>query len=284
MAGDVLGRRALNRATLARQLLLRRWDLPVAEAVQRLAGLNGQDPEPPYLGLWARLAGFRHHALTKALEDREVVRSTLLRGTQHLVTAADYLAWRPLLQPMLEQRRRGAFGRSTAGVDTAALAAATRELLAERPLTRPELGRLLAERWPGQDPVSLAWSAQYLVPLVHPPPSGTWGKRGAIPCVLAESWLGRPLPAAASPAGMITRHLAAFGPASVWTSRPGPGSPGCASRSSGSPRSCARSATSTAGGSTTCPTPPVPTPTPRRRCACCPRWTTSCSPTPTAPA
>jgi Winged helix DNA-binding domain len=215
MAGDVLGRRALNRATLARQLLLRRWDLPVTEAVERLAGLNAQDPEPPYLGLWARLAGFRRDALTRALHDREVVRSTLLRGTQHLVTAADYLAWRPLLQPMLEQRRRGAFGRATAGVDPATLAAATRELLAARPLTRPELGRLLAERWPGQDPGALAWSAQYLVPLVHPPPSGTWGNRGAIPCVLAESWLGRPPDRHASPAGMIRRHLAAFGPASV---------------------------------------------------------------------
>jgi hypothetical protein len=94
--------------------------------------------------------GFGHDALTKALDDRGVVRSTLLRGTQHLVTAADYLAWRPLLQPMLERRGRGFFGRATTGVDPAALAAAARELLAERPLTHPELGRLLAQRWPGR--------------------------------------------------------------------------------------------------------------------------------------
>jgi len=216
VANDVLGRRALGRATLERQLLLRRWDLPVTEAVERLAGLNAQDPEPPYLGLWARLAGFEHDALTKALDDRGVVRSTLLRGTQHLVTAADYLAWRPLLQPMLERRQRGFFGRSTAGVDPAALAAAARRLLAERPLTRPELGRLLAERWPDHEPGALAWSAQFLVPLIHPPPSGTWGSRGPTPCVLAESWLGRPLRGrASSPDGMVKRHLAAFGPASV---------------------------------------------------------------------
>jgi hypothetical protein len=117
MADDVLGRRALNRATLERQLLLRRWDLPVTEAVERLAGLNAQDPDPPYLGLWARLAGFEHDALTKALDDRGVVRSTLLRGTQHLVTAADYLAWRPLLQPVLTSRQRGFFGRATPEVD-----------------------------------------------------------------------------------------------------------------------------------------------------------------------
>jgi hypothetical protein len=114
-AGDVLGRRALGRATLERQLLLRRWDLPVAEAVERLGGLNAQDPEPPYLALWARLAGFEHDTLTRVLNDRGVVRSTLLRGTQHLVAAADYLAWRPLLQPLLDRIQRSGFGRATAG-------------------------------------------------------------------------------------------------------------------------------------------------------------------------
>jgi hypothetical protein len=212
---DVLGRRALSRATLERQLLLRRWNLPVTEAIQRLAGLNAQDPEPPYLGLWSRLADFEHDALTRSLDDRSVVRSTLLRGTQHLVTAADYLDWRPLLQPALDRRQRGFFGRATAGVDPAALAAAARQLLAERPLTRPELGRLLAARWPGHEPGALAWSAQFLLPLIHPPPSGIWRSRGPTPCVLAESWLGRPLPAASSPDGMVKRHLAAFGPASV---------------------------------------------------------------------
>jgi hypothetical protein len=113
-AGDVLGRRALGRATLERQSLLRRSGLPVTEAVERLAGLNAQDPEPPYIGLWARLAAFEHDALTRCLYDRSVVRSSLLRGTQHMVTAADYLAWRPLLQPVLDRSRRS-FGRATAG-------------------------------------------------------------------------------------------------------------------------------------------------------------------------
>jgi DNA glycosylase AlkZ-like len=67
-AGDILGRRSLNRATLARQLLLGRRELPVIDAVERLAGLNAQDPEPPYLTLWARLAGFERDALTRAVE------------------------------------------------------------------------------------------------------------------------------------------------------------------------------------------------------------------------
>jgi hypothetical protein len=156
-AGDVLGRRSLNRATLARQLLLGRRELPVIAAVERLAGLNAQDPEPPYLTLWARLAG----------------------------------------------------------IDPDELAATARPLLADRPLTRPALGRLLAERWPGRELGPLAWSAQCLLPLVHPPPSGTWGVRGATPFVLAESWLGRPLATPSSPRNLVERHLAAFGPASV---------------------------------------------------------------------
>jgi len=198
-AGDPLDRRALNRATLARQLLLDRVELPVTEAVGRLAGLNAQDVEPPYLTLWARLAGFERDALTRALEDRAVVRGVLLRGTQHLVTAADYLAWRPLLQPVMDRFGRGALGR--AGVDREAPAAAARRHLDGRRLTRRELARLLAQDWPGHPPGELAWSVQYLLPLVHPPPSGVWGRGGPL--------------AAGSPEGMVLRHLAAFGPASV---------------------------------------------------------------------
>ncbi|HWD46173.1 MAG TPA: winged helix DNA-binding domain-containing protein [Actinomycetota bacterium] len=210
--GDRLDRRALNRATLARQLLLERVELPVTETVGRLGGLNAQDVEPPYLTLWARLAGFQRDALTRALEDRAVVRGALLRGTQHLVTADDYLAWRPLLQPVMDRFGRGALGR--AGVGREALAAAARGHLDGRRLTRRELARLLARDWPGHPPGELAWSVQYLLPLVHPPPSGVWGRGGPVPLVLAEAWLGRPL-AAGSPEGLVLRHLAAFGPASV---------------------------------------------------------------------
>ena len=212
-AGDRLDRRALNRATLARQLLLGRVELPVTKAVAGLGGLNAQDVEPPYLTLWARLAGFERDALTRALEDRAVVRGVLLRGTQHLVTADDYLAWRPLLQPVMDRFGRGALGR--AGVDREALAAAARRHLDGRRLTRRELARLLAQDWPGHPPGELAWSVQYLLPLVHPPPSGVWGRGGPVPLVLAEAWLGRPLAAGASPEGLVLRHLAAFGPASV---------------------------------------------------------------------
>jgi hypothetical protein len=218
----VLGRRALNRATLERQLLLRRWRLPAADAVQQLAGLNAQDPNPAYTALWARLEGFGQDALTGLLYDRRVVRSSLLRGTQHLVSAADFRWLRPTLQPVLDRVRQASFGRRTAGMDLAELAAAGRALLAGRTLTRPQVGRLLAERWPDRDPNALAWSLQFLVPLVHPPraapgarsapPPSPWPKTGSTP-----RWRQRPHRGSWS---AVTLRPSARLPS--WTCRPGP--------------------------------------------------------------
>jgi hypothetical protein len=95
--------RALNRALLARQFLLRRAEVPVAEAVQHLLGLQAQAPMPPYYGLWSRLQDFDPHELGRMLNDREAVRMTLMRGTVHVVTAPDALLLRPLLQPVIER-------------------------------------------------------------------------------------------------------------------------------------------------------------------------------------
>jgi winged helix DNA-binding protein len=211
----VLTRRSLNRATLERQLLLRRADVSALNVIQRLVGLQAQDPDPPYIGLWARIATFQLDDLTRLLYQRKVVRATLFRGTQHLVTAEDYLWLRPLLQPMLDRWQKGSFGRFTAGLDLAELAAAARAILGRDTLTRPELARALAERWPGRDFVALARSTQGLVPVVHPPPDGTWGRRGATPFTLADQWLDRPLAGKPSARDLILRYLAAFGPATV---------------------------------------------------------------------
>ncbi|MGW7477384.1 winged helix DNA-binding domain-containing protein [Nonomuraea muscovyensis] len=212
---DTLSLRSLNRATLERQLLLSRVDLPPLDVVERLAGLQAQDPDPPYVGLWSRITGFRHDGLTRLLHERSVVRATLFRGTQHLVSAADYLWLRPLLQPMLDRWQKGAFGRATAGLDLTELAETAAALIGTGSPSRPELGRALAERWPGRDPVALARSVQGLLPVVHPPPDGTWGRRGTTPFALARHWLGEPPAAEPSPRDLVLRYLAAFGPASV---------------------------------------------------------------------
>src|SRR4051812_42803685 len=101
MPATLLSRRALNRATLARQMLLRREPVRPAVAIERLAGLQAQVPRPPFVGLWSRLEGFTRQDLTRAVERKQVVRGTLMRGTLHLVSRRDYLRFRRTLQPML---------------------------------------------------------------------------------------------------------------------------------------------------------------------------------------
>jgi hypothetical protein len=211
----VLTRRALNRAVLARQMLLERAEMPVLPAIERLIGLQAQLPNPPYVGLWARLASFEKDDLTRLIEQRRVVRSTMMRSTQHLVAARDYLWLRPVLQPMLDRICRGSFGRATAGVDQAELLAVGRALLDEQPRTITELQALLGARWPKHPRLALGYTIQAMLPLVHVPPRGTWGRGGAVPATHAEQWLRRPLSKTRSPGRMIVRYLAAFGPASV---------------------------------------------------------------------
>ncbi|MEU8121105.1 winged helix DNA-binding domain-containing protein [Spirillospora sp. NPDC049024] len=210
----MLDRRTLNRAALERQLLLERSAMPVLEAVERLVAIQAQETNMPYIGLWTRLEGFRRDDLTSLLYDRSAVRSSILRGTQHMASAADFVWVRPLVQESLLRGRQAAFGSVTRDWDLESLAAEARRLLKGRTLTRPQLGRALAEIWPGRDPQVLGWSAQTLVSVVHPPPSGTWDTGGATPFALAEEWIARPL-AKESPDRLIRRYLAAFGPASV---------------------------------------------------------------------
>ncbi|RKF24174.1 winged helix DNA-binding domain-containing protein [Micromonospora globbae] len=212
-AADRLDRRSLNRATLARQLLLRRDDLDVVTATERLGGLNAQNANDPYLALHSRLAAFTVGALTTAIESGRLVRSATMRATQHLLTAADFRVLRPVLAPLLARAQRNAFGRRTAGVDLADLVADAERILGAEVLTRPELGRRLAAGRPGSDATALAWTVQYLLPVVHPAPSGTWDAGGAIPVTLATRVVGPLDPP--EPRQLVRRHLAAFGPATV---------------------------------------------------------------------
>ncbi|MEV0584306.1 winged helix DNA-binding domain-containing protein [Nonomuraea sp. NPDC050310] len=207
--------RTLNRTTLERQLLLRRAPLTPLEAVRHLVALQGQEPNPPYLGLWSRLSAFALEDLTSLLYGKQVVRSSLLRGTQHLTAAEDYLWLRPLMQAPMSRSRQAAFGRDTRGLDLEEFAGHARELLTGRTLTRPQLGALLTERWPQYDKLALGWSAQALLPLVHTPPNGTWNRKGATPFTLAEEWLGRPVEELPQVERLVTRYLAAFGPATI---------------------------------------------------------------------
>jgi Winged helix DNA-binding domain len=214
-AETVLGARALNRALLQRQLLLRRVNVPIADAVEHLLGLQAQAPMPPYYGLWSRLEGFDPNELGRMLTDREAVRMTLMRGTVHLVTVRDALRLRPLVQVVIERGHNGAFGRRMGGADVAQLKAAVRELLADGPLTARELARRLVERGIGDDVEAIGNATRAHVPLVQLPPRGVWGVGGQARYATIEAWTGRELEAEPSLEAVILRYLAAFGPASV---------------------------------------------------------------------
>jgi Winged helix DNA-binding domain len=215
-SAEVLGRRARNRALLERQLLLRRADVPVAEAVEHLLGLQAQAPMPPYYGLWSRLAGFDPHDLGRLLVDRDAVRLTLMRGTVHLVTVRDALFLRPLVQRVIERAHNGAFGRRMSGADAGELAGAVRRLLADGPLSAREVGtRLVEELGVGDDVEAIGNAARAYVPLVQVPPRGVWGAGGRARYATLEAWTGRELESAPSLDDLVVRYLRAFGPASV---------------------------------------------------------------------
>jgi hypothetical protein len=215
MTGQILTARQLNRATLARQLLLARDPMTAHAAIAHLAGMQSQAPLSPYVGLWTRLGGFTPHDLVALYQDRAVVRLALMRSTVHLVTADDASAWRALVEPVIVRSTNSAFGRHYAGLDQGALAKAARALAEQEPRTLAELGALLAERFLGRDPAALAQAARAHVPLVQIPPRGLWGHTGRVAHTPAETWFGHPLTPNPTPDAMILRYLAAFGPASV---------------------------------------------------------------------
>lgn len=206
----VLTGRELNRALLARQLLLERADVPVPEALDRMGCLQAQYAPSMYVGLWSRVEGFQRPDLTSALEDRTVVQGTLMRVTIHLTSAGDY--W-PLALAV-GGARRALWLRFTryavSAEELAASAVALRSRLADGPVRRTELDALV-----GKD---RAIGVGLWVDLVRVPPSGTWERRRADLYGLAEDWVGPPpadLTVEAATEHLIRRYLRGFGPATA---------------------------------------------------------------------
>jgi hypothetical protein len=207
----VLSTRELNRALLARQLLLERSGRPLTGALEQLAGLQTQYAPSAYIGLWSRLRDFRRESLTRALQQRRAVQATLMRMTIHIVSARDY----PLLSAAIREERRAWWlrtHRQAEGVDMEAVAALLRKQLAGGPRRQAELtGLLAAEGFP-----KVAWSGAGLwLDLVRVPPSGTWEQRRADLYGLADDWLGSPRATRAEGLEhLVRRYLDGFGPAS----------------------------------------------------------------------
>jgi hypothetical protein len=209
-----LGLRELNRATLARQLLLERGSLPVADAISRVGGLQAQVRQMPYIGLWSRLRDFSRAQLHEPARSGEVVRASLMRFTLQVWTAADYLELRADLQPALTRGMRGFVGKRIAGLEPETVLAYARAALEDGPLTFAELRELLAERFPDRDTPGLALLVRSELPLVQVGGDPKWGWPATPAYGLAAQQLGRS-PAAAGPHELIRRHLAAFGPAAA---------------------------------------------------------------------
>ena len=215
-AAPILTEQELNRATLDRQLLLRRSDLDAAQAVEHLVGLQTQVPSNHYIGLWSRLTGFDAEEFSRRYEKREFVRMSLQRSTIHTVTARDCLPLRQLLQPVQDRSLQGAFGRKLRGVDLRELAEHARVLVDQEPRTFGEVGKLLPEVSPEYDVQALGIAARNNLALVQVTPRGLWLRGGLAKHTTAQAWLGLEEPVAAmSPDELVLRYLRAFGPASV---------------------------------------------------------------------
>jgi Winged helix DNA-binding domain len=215
MPATVLTRRALNRALLERQLLLRRHARSAADTIAHLVAMQAQEPPSPHIGLWTRLERFDPGELDALLTERRAVRGWLMRSTLHLALADDFLALRPLFRPVGERSLMGGFRRDLDGVDLDQLLSAARELIETEPMGAAAIGRALAPRFPGCEPRVLGYAAGFLLPMVQPPPRGIWRDRRRPVLTTAESWLGAPLAADPSPDDVVLRYLAAFGPATA---------------------------------------------------------------------
>ena len=206
--------RALNRATLARQLLLSRAAMSAGDAVSHLLGLQAQNTKPPYYALAARLDAFRPEELSALMEAREVARIVTMRSTIHTHTADDVFTLRPLVQGARD-RELTLFRKGLVGVDLDRLAVLARELVEERPRTPKEIREALLVEWPDADPQALAVAARCRLPLVQVTPRGLWRRSGQVSLTTAEHWFGRPAEPVPAPDDTVLRYLAAFGPASV---------------------------------------------------------------------
>jgi hypothetical protein len=215
MDASLITRRALNRATLARQLLLERSTMPVEAAIEHIVGLQAQTPHTAYTGLWTRLAGFRPEFLSNLIVERRVVRLALMRGTIHMVTARDAWGLRPLVQPVLDRVQKGQFGKRLVGVDPDAVVAMGRAYVEEEPRTFKALGDHLLTRWPDRDRFALEQTVRTAVPLIQVPPRGMWGRSGPIAHTSIDAWLGAPPAETPTLDAMVLRYFGAFGPASV---------------------------------------------------------------------
>ena len=209
-------RQELNRATLARQMLLARETLPVTKAVGRLVAMQAQLARPPFVGLWARLEKFRRDQLIRAVVKREVVRATSLRGTIHLMTAADFVAFRGAIQPALTKGMQVILRKRLDTFDADRVMTMARAFFGKAPATFDAFRVRLKKSFPKDDERAMAYAVRMQLPLVQVPCDATWGYDAAADFALADEWLSKPVPVTDTAATtLVKRYLAAYGPATI---------------------------------------------------------------------
>jgi hypothetical protein len=204
-----LSARRLNRALLARQLLLARRKIPIGRALERVGGLQAQYAPSPYVRLWSTIEGFSRDDLTRALERRRAVQGTLMRSTIHVVSSRDYWSFAAGVGPARREWWLRTWGRHEGATNVDFVSHELERRLAGRTWHRKEIDGLLPEK------SATVWSGIW-IPLVRVPPSGTWERRRADLFRLAADWL--PPEGVTEDEGLehlLRRYLAAFGPSTL---------------------------------------------------------------------
>ena len=210
---NTLSQRELNRATLARQLLLERSDLSPLTALERIGGLQAQWPKPPFVGLWTRLANFEREQLSGLLRRRTAVRATMMRGTIHIVSTKDYLATRAALQPALFRGLAALRGKSE-HLDIPRVLESARELF-DQPRTFEDVRDALVAQYPKANERAMGYVARMMLRLVMVPTDDPWAFPANARFQLAESWLAKPVPSSEDASALLLRYFRAFGPATL---------------------------------------------------------------------
>jgi DNA glycosylase AlkZ-like len=206
-----------NRTLLSRQFLLERIDLPVLDVLDRCVGLQSQEPQAAFIGLWSRIEAFRPAELDQLMTERRVVRMASLRSTVFLMATEDARWVRPVGQPALDAELT-AHAKQLRGADPEAIVEAGSALLTGTELSVRRLGQLLGERWPHEQPSTLAAIVRAALPLVQVPPRGLWRRGGATTYRLLQEWAPPAEPAYAGDDALrqlIRLYLRGFGPSTV---------------------------------------------------------------------
>jgi winged helix DNA-binding protein len=215
-SGVAVTARQLNRATLGRQLLLRREKLGVVEAVHRIVAMQAQEPASPYLALWNRLAPFDPAELDRAFADRAIVKGTLLRITLHAVDAADYPAFHRAMQPTLRASRLNDRRFTRTGLSREDSDKLIPEVMryAARGRTNAEVEAWLDERIGVTPKPGVWWALRQSGPFIHAPAAGPWsfGPRPTYAPARTKPHLG---PEEVAVQHLVRRYLEGFGPASA---------------------------------------------------------------------